>query len=244
MNLINLTQGTPEWHAHRLNHFNGSDAPAMLGISPYKTREQLLHEKFTGITPDADEATQRRFDQGHRFEAHARPLAEDIIGEDLYPCVGVLEGTKLSASFDGLTLDESIVWEHKTINDSLRTLESAADLPEHYRAQMEQQLLVSGAQSALFMATSWDNDDNCTEQLHWHYESDPTLRQRIINGWAQFEKDLADYVLPEAQPVLVAEPVQTLPAVSVQIHGQISVRENFKAFEVPDSGTANRPGFH
>jgi predicted phage-related endonuclease len=54
-----LTQGSPEWLAHRLNFDNASDAPAMMGCSPYKTRQQLLHERATGITPEVNAATQR-----------------------------------------------------------------------------------------------------------------------------------------------------------------------------------------
>ena len=114
MELHNLTQGTPQWHAHRLTHFNASDAPAMMGCSPYKTRSQLLHEMHTGLVPEVDAATQRRFDDGHRFEELARPLAEDIIGDDLYPVVGSLQ--RLSASFDGLTMDRKVSFEHKSLN--------------------------------------------------------------------------------------------------------------------------------
>jgi len=72
MKMINLTQGSHEWHTHRAAYFNGSEAAAMLGISPYKTRDELLREKATGLVPDVDAATQQRFDQGHRFEALAR----------------------------------------------------------------------------------------------------------------------------------------------------------------------------
>ena len=110
MQLHNLTQGSPEWHAYRAQHFNASDAPAMMGCSPYKTRTQLLHELHTGLTPDVDAAQQRRFDDGHRYEALARPLAEEFIGQELYPVVGS-EG-RYSASSDGLTMDETIGFEH------------------------------------------------------------------------------------------------------------------------------------
>ena len=67
-----LIQGSPQWHAHRARHWNASDCPAMLGCSPYETRQQLLHRMHTGITPEVDAGTQRRFDDGHRFEALAR----------------------------------------------------------------------------------------------------------------------------------------------------------------------------
>lgn len=90
-----LQQGSLEWQAHRAKHFNASDAAAMLGLSKYKTRGELLREKATGIVPEVDDATQARFDRGHEIEALARPIAEEIIGSELYPLV-------YSADVDGL----------------------------------------------------------------------------------------------------------------------------------------------
>ena len=52
MQTVELQQGTPEWHAFRAAHYTASDAPAMLGTSPYKTRNELLCEKKLGITPE------------------------------------------------------------------------------------------------------------------------------------------------------------------------------------------------
>ena len=40
-----LIQGSDTWHAYRNAHDNASDAPAMMGCSPYKSREQLLAER-------------------------------------------------------------------------------------------------------------------------------------------------------------------------------------------------------
>lgn len=51
MNIIELTQGTPQWHTHRAQYLNASDAPAMMGCSPYKSRAELIRERATGITP-------------------------------------------------------------------------------------------------------------------------------------------------------------------------------------------------
>ncbi|MDS9991008.1 YqaJ viral recombinase family protein, partial [Xylella fastidiosa] len=42
MNIIELTQGTPQWHTHRAKYLNASDAPAMMGCSPYKSRAELI----------------------------------------------------------------------------------------------------------------------------------------------------------------------------------------------------------
>jgi putative phage-type endonuclease len=220
MKIVDLIQGSPEWHAHRTNHFNASDAPAMMGVSPYKSRAQLLRETHTGITEAVDAGTQRRFDDGHRFEALARPLAEKLLGEDLYPCVGV--SGKLSASFDGLTMDESTAFEHKSLNDVIRACQTAADLPIYYRVQMEQQLLVSGAGKCLFMATTWDSDDQCTDERRFMYYSDMDLRRQIVNGWDQFASDLDNYQHIEVAAAPVAQAIEDLPALSVSLVGQVT----------------------
>lgn len=233
MKTLDLQQGSPEWHAHRATHFNASDAPAMMACSKYKTRSQLLHELHTGITPEVDASQQFRFDEGHRFEALARPLAEQVLGEDLYPVVGT-EG-ELSASFDGLTMDESIAFEHKSLNDELRAAMTTMDgsaLPLAYRVQMEQQCAVSGCQKVLFMATKWAGDELVERREAW-YLPDLQLRAQIVAGWAQFAQDLAAYV-PSAAPAaekVVAEPVEALPAPFVQVTGQLALKDNFKVFE-------------
>lgn len=219
-----LVQGSPEWLAYRAKHFNASDAPAMLGISPYKTRTQLLHELHTGIAPEVDAATQRRFDAGHGTEACARPFAEEIIGEELYPVTGS-EG-KLSASFDGLTMDERIVWEHKLMNVTLAESLANGIIPDSYHPQLEQQLMVSGAEKALFMATSPDQ----TAMEHVWYTSRPELRSAIIAGWKQFAIDLENYVPVAAEVKAVAAPQFGLPAVSIQVNGSIALIDNLQAF--------------
>lgn len=222
MKTVNFKQGSPEWHAHRANHFNASDAPAMMGVSSYKTRNQLLHERKTGITTEVDAATQRRFDAGHRFEALARErIAENIINDELYPCVGV--EWKLSASFDGLTMDGSIAFEHKTLNAKLKACTKSEDLHEEYHIQMQQQLIVSGASKCLFIASKWDDDDNLIDSVKFWYESKPNLAQAIKDGWAQFEKDLAEYVPAiAAVEAVIVEPVMGLPMVSVQVAGELT----------------------
>ncbi|PAT31851.1 endonuclease [Vandammella animalimorsus] len=225
-----LTQGSPEWHAHRAQFFNASDAPAMLGISPYKTRAALLQERATGIAPEITPQQQRIFDRGHQLEALARPIAEDIVGEELFPIVGT-EG-KLAASFDGITMLGDTVFEHKTLNQSLRydwDSDNGWHLPEHYQAQMEQQLMVSGAERVLFMASEQGEDGQLHYQHCW-YASNPAMRQRIIDGWAQFEADLAAWQPAETAQPAQAAPVESLPAPIVTVGGALSVGGNLPAF--------------
>lgn len=238
MKIVNLLQGSPEWHAHRAQHFNASDAPAMMSCSPYKTRTELIKELATGITAEVDAATQRIFDAGHQFEALARPLAEEIVGEELYPVVGA-EG-KYSASFDGLTMLEDAAFEHKSLNAALREAMfegcTGADLPLVYQVQMEQQAMVSGCARILFMASKWEADRDTgemvlVEQRHCWYTPNLDLRARIVAGWAELEAEVAAYD-PAAQRAApaVAAPVDSLPAVAVQLQGALAVVSNLPAF--------------
>lgn len=223
MKIVQVKQNSPEWHAHRAQYFNASDAPAMMGVSPYKKRSQLLHERAGGAVAEVDAHTQKRFDDGHRFEALARPIAEEIIGEELFPCVGV-EG-QLSASFDGLTMDESVAWEHKTLNDELRKILvngcDGRDLPLHYRVQMQQQCMVSGCEKVLFMASKFDADGKMVEERRCWYFSDPSLADDIIAGWMQFKADLADYKPEAASEQVVGSASLNLPTLSVELVGEV-----------------------
>lgn len=216
-----LVQGSTEWLWYRAKMKNASDVPAMLGISKYKTRTQLLDEKKTGIVPEVDSTTQRRFDDGHRFEALSRPIAEAIIGQDLYPVTGS-EG-EYSASFDGLTMLEDIAFEHKSLNDDIRAYRSADDIDEMYASQMEQQLMVSGAEKCLFLATKWGSNDELLEKFEFWYTSNPIMRQRIIDGWAQFDIDLENHVPTQAIETPKAEAIMALPGLAIQIKGEVTL---------------------
>lgn len=236
MKIVHLIQGSPEWHAHRATHWNASDAPAMMGCSPYQTRDELIQRLATGIAPEADAETQRRFDDGHRFEALARPMAEAIVGDELYPVTGVLEGTRLSASFDGLTLLADVAFEHKSLNKTLREHfdrheDDGSQLPLHYRVQMEQQLMVSGADKVLFVASDWDGERLVDERHCWYYPT-PELRAQIVAGWEQLERDVAAWTPTEAKPApVVGKTPDNLPALLIQVSGAVTASNlpEFKA---------------
>lgn len=247
MKTIDVIPGTPEWHAHRLTTYNASDAPAMLGCSPYQTRTELIARLATGIVPEVDAETQRRFDDGHRYEALARPLAAEVLGEDLYPISGSSEypglDKPLGASFDGASITDERLWEHKSLNNELRAVlpetgvgdyKVGAQLAKVYRAQMEHQLLVNeAADDVLFSASKWNSNGELEEIRHCRYKSDPALRAEILAGWKQLAEDVKAYVPPAASAVekIVAEPVEALPAPVVKVTGQIALVDNFKAFK-------------
>lgn len=228
----NLEQGSAAWHEHRAKYYNASDAAVMLGMSKYKTRSQFLRERATGVIPDVSAATQALFDRGHEIEAIARTFAEEYLdvplGESLEPLVfsEVVDGIPLSASLDGHW--NSINWECKTLNADLAAAMAEGRIPEQYRPQLEQGLMLSGANKCLFTASDGTRENT----FHAWYDGRPDLRAKIIAGWKQFAADLADY-RPEDDVITapaVAASHENLPAITIQVYGSIDIRDNLTAF--------------
>jgi len=220
MRIVELVQGTKEWHEHRKNHLNASDAPAMVGKSLYKSRTQLLIEKKTGIIPEINSNTQVIFDKGHKYEAAAREIIEQQEGVDLYPVTGVkeIDSLLLSASFDGIDLNETFCFEHKTRNKTLATVKSIDDLDKQYKIQMQQQLMVSDCNKCLFVASNGDKES----MVQFWYESDEQLAKEIIAGWHQFQKDLEVFETPREEVKPEIKALMELPSLSISIHGEVS----------------------
>jgi len=249
MRIVELIQGTPEWHAHRGQHLNASDAPSMLGVSSNHTRADLLKELAAGVPREFSDFVQEHvIDPGHEYEAQARVIAEQIVGEELYPVTGV--SGKYSASFDGLSLLEDTAFEHKRLNETLREAMfdgcTGADLPLMYQVQMEHQAMVSGCERVLFMASEWKRVEGgweLVEERHCWYTPNLELRSRIVTGWAQLEADVAAFEpTPTAAPVPAGRAPETLPALSIQVTGMVTASNlaEFKENALAVLGSINR----
>ena len=224
MKVHNVQQGTPEWLALRASHFTASEAPAMMGASKFQTRNDLLAMKKTGIVPDVTPQQQAAFDRGHATEEMARPLAEEDIGEELYPIVGT--SGNLLASMDGATMLGDVLFEHKLWNEKVATQIRAGELDPHYYWQLEQQLLVSGAERVLFVCS----DGTRNKYVSMEYSPVPGRREELIAGWAQFEQDLGEFVVKEAKVEAIGAAPDQLPALRIDVTGMVTA-SNLDAFK-------------
>ncbi|MCF7536201.1 YqaJ viral recombinase family protein [Pseudomonas petrae] len=235
MKIHNLAQGSAEWHALRAQHFTASEAPAMMGASKYQSRTDLLNMKKTGITPEVTPNQQRIFDKGHATEASARPLVEVKIGEDLYPIVGT--SGNLLASMDGATMLGDTLFEHKLWNESLVAQVRAGELEAHYYWQLEQQLLVSGAERVIFVCS----DGTADNFVSMEYSPVPGRAAQLIEGWKQFEADLASHSPVEVVAEAVGKTPDSLPALHIEVTGMVTASnlEQFKAHSLAVIGAIN-----
>lgn len=241
MKTLALKQGTPQWLAHRAKSHNASDAPAVMGKSPYKTRSALIHERATGITPTIDAATQARFDRGHRVEVPGRAMAEVLLGDDLYPIVGESDDGYLSASFDGVSLDGTKAFECKLWNEAKAEDVRKGHVPDVDWWQVVQQAVVSGASSLLYMVT--DGTEERTVYVEVLGEQARKCAGALLTAWQQFDADVAAYEPPQiTEPPPVGAHIDSLPALRVEVEGKVLATnlDQFRANAMQILGSINR----
>jgi predicted phage-related endonuclease len=221
----NLLQGSDDWHAFRFDHHGASEAAAMLGLSKKVTRTELVRMKATGLAKEFSDWVQENIlDYGHEVEALARPFAERIIDDELYPVT--LSLGRESASCDGLTMAETIGFEHKQWNAELAASVAAGVLPDEHQPQVQQQLMVTGAEKWMFMTS-----DGTEENMVWMWVyPDTSWFARIVAGWEQFDIDVANYTQVDHAVKPEAAPAAALPALVVQTEGKV-VSSNLMAYQ-------------
>jgi len=219
MIVINEIQGSSGWLKAREGCFNASELSAAAGVSKYTSRAALLKQKATGIAPEVDNFKQTLFNKGHAAEASARVIAEEIVGADLSPTTGMVEidGMKILASFDGITFDGEVVFEHKLWSDDLAAQVDRGVLEPHYQLQIEQQMMVSGAKQCLFMTS-----DGTESKMKYCWIPAPESFDHILTIWRQFDIDLKNYVPAAVEVKPQAEAIKALPAVFVQATGMVT----------------------
>lgn len=224
----NVKQGSPEWLALRANYDTASEAPAMMGApGAHETREELLRMKVSGYTKEHDEWTLKRFAEGHRTEALARPIIERLVGEELYPVTGSLEGTRLLSSYDGMNMGEIMSMEHKLWNEELAAAVRAGDPPARIYWQLEQQLLVGSLDHILLVVS--DGTEDKMERME--YRAVPGRREQLLAGWVQFNEDRANFKHQELPAAPVRKVIPALPVLVLDFEGAVTVKSNIDAFE-------------
>ena len=141
----NMEQGSAEWLALRKTKITATDASAILGVNPWKTKFQLYNEKISDAPPAPPN---ERMQRGIDLEPVARDLFWLQTGEAVKPAIIVKDWAM--ASLDGLSDDGAIVLEIKCPGEKDHSIALSGAVPEHYYPQLQHQIYVSGVNEMFY----------------------------------------------------------------------------------------------
>lgn len=206
-------------HPDRTKFLGGSDAAAVMGLSPWSTPVELWMQKTHRAAPEViDTGRQKMFDRGHKLEPFIRDMVIDklrdqgmqvelISSNERYidpefgfmSCeidfelrlTGTTEIGGREATFDG----EHINCDAKSVSGFARKKwggENTEDVPIEYAAQFMFGLMVTGRRVCLVAALrSFDDVD-----IYWTLRDDETIaamRPKLSSFWI-------DHVLGDTAP--------------------------------------------
>lgn len=174
MRVVDLRQRTPEWLTWRRQGITASDAPVILGESPWKTPWRLWAEK-TGLVEE-DRPDNPHLRRGIEEEPKARQAFEERHEVLLLPLCGEHEEHSiLRASFDGLD-EEGRPVEIKAPSARGFTEVRAFGPSRPHLIQLQHQMLVAGAEEGWL--AYWHEGD----LLDFRIEADPDLAGRLVEA--------------------------------------------------------------
>ena len=159
MKIIDIEQGTPEWHEWRQGKASASDAAIIMGCAPayWETRTwDDLRLKQAGLATEPTEWAKKAWAYGHQHEPAARKRLEEQTHSTFAPVCIEMEGdSRFAASLDGychtsgewaeikcpISGERSTLWKALGSNEPMTLKER---IPPHIRWQLVHQAMVRG----------------------------------------------------------------------------------------------------
>lgn len=175
---LTLEQGSVEWLEARRRRRMASETPAVMGLSPYQ-KESAVRAAKRGARNFVNAAM--------RKGARAEPVARAAYASrycSMRPAVFV--SGDYGASLDGINDAGDLILEIKVPyqgRDSDRwKMAHAGRVPAHDYAQIQHQLMVTGAAAAHF----WVWDDDTRDGVLVQVTPAPRFWDRIVEAWDEF----------------------------------------------------------
>jgi putative phage-type endonuclease len=162
MKILNLEQGSPEWLSWRKTVITATDCPIIMGSSPWSTEYQCWQRKL-GLVEE--QKSNEAMERGKRLEPEARAHFMEKYGINMTPVV--VESSEfefLGASLDGLSDCKKYILEIKCGGSKLYDMALQGIIPPYYDHQVQQQLLVTGAERCFYYCYN-GKDAVCIEVL-------------------------------------------------------------------------------
>ncbi len=185
MKFIDLAQNTPEWLEFRRDKIGASDAPIILGVSPFQTPYQLYLNKVEHMEKKQNRAMKR----GHKLEAEARKSFEEmymmLYMDQVTVVPYVVQSDAYSwmiASLDGLDLEKNVLVEIKCPGPKDHQIALDGKIPDHYIPQLQHQLFVTGFDKMYYF--SYRKEDSHPVLLEYVQEKDACIK--LIDAESKF----------------------------------------------------------
>lgn len=204
--LIDLKQGSAEWHAWRRWKIGASMAPAIMGVSPFMTKLQCWESIVFAEQKEPNYAMER----GTRLEAESR----DIVNKFTYHPIGGLKFQPaciehdsipwMIASMDGAIVETLLCFsnggckvlkalEIKCPGKEAHMMALQGECPYYYYPQVQHQMVVCDLKEILYV--SYDGEENVHVRVK---RDDEYITNQLMPTLAAFYQSVIDFTPPEA----------------------------------------------
>lgn len=181
-----MQQQGDNWTRWRSKGLGSSDAPTIMGVSPWKTPYQLWEEKVGISKPfTGNFATQR----GTEMEPRARAAFELESGYEFNAVVAENANYPyIRASLDGYNKELDAILEIKCPGKEDHKTAKEGRVPEKYWPQLQHQLLVTGAKCCYYY--SYDGETGATVIVQPDHEYIKRLLEEETKFWDKVQNKI------------------------------------------------------
>lgn len=181
MKIMKLQQKTKAWIDFRRSHVCASDAPVIMGQSPYRKLDQLYKEKTQGFEQSQNPYMAR----GVELEPIALEEFMEETGLVMFPVVAKHDELDwMAASFDGVTICRTAIVEIKCPGKKDHFEATIGCIPKKYIAQVQHQIYVADVQKAYYY--SFDGEKGAIVEV----KRDPVFISIMLEKEFEFWKSL------------------------------------------------------
>lgn len=182
----NLIPQTQAWHDFRRQHIGASDAPIIMGVSPWKNIQNLWKEKC------GEENTFKNFAMQRGIDLEPKALVEycEMTNYKMTSVVMTSEENPLmSASLDGWDGIHAV--EIKCAGKHDHKLALGGQIPEKYYPQLQHQIFVAGLQFIEYF--SYDGNQGVIIMV---YRNEKYI-SLMLSEHEKFWKSVQEFTIPE-----------------------------------------------
>ncbi len=189
---MKLIQGSPAWLEWRNTKIGASDAPIIMGASPYKTQYRLWQEKLFLVEPQFKSESMAL---GNELEPMIRDRFEEQTNIMVMPtCLTHPRIQWMICSLDGISLDEDVFIEIKLNNkDSHQKAKNGIIRKDHDIQMQHQWMCTHKAKKAFYVSYHKSSDDLVIVESF----KDKYIQDEIFAAEEDFWNCLKNKVSPE-----------------------------------------------